>query len=99
MSPSRADGRRWDGELRAPAEVHGHARLERGEGRLDRAAHGAAPALDELARPREPQPARLARGEAALADPREQAAVVHRGEVLPPDGVRLEHVARRDQLL
>jgi hypothetical protein len=85
------------GVVRAAAQVHRHTALARAARRGQRAADRAAPALDQLGRPRQPQPALLAQGQAALADPRQQPAIVDRGEFRPLDRRGLAQLVRRCQ--
>ena len=54
--------------------------------------HGAAPALDQLGRPGEPQTPLLAHGQPPLADAGEQPGVVHGREVGPLRRARLVHL-------
>jgi hypothetical protein len=81
--------------VRAAAEVHGDATVERVAGGGERARDGAPAAVDELRRPGQAQRALLARRQAALADAREQAAVVDLCELGPADGVRLVQLSWR----
>ena len=77
------------GVVRAAAEVHRDVVLDRVARGRDGARDRAAPALDQLARPRQPEAALLADRQAAFADAREQAAVMDGGELVP---------SRRDRL-
>ncbi len=84
---------RVPGMVRAAAEVQRHAVLQRMPCRRDRAGDRPAPALDQLGRPRQPEAALLAHRQPTVADAREQVAVVHRAQLLPPDRARLVQLA------
>ena len=64
------------GVVGAAAEVHGDAALQRVPRRRQRAGHRAPPALDQLGRPGQPEPALLAHAQLAVADAPQQLGVV-----------------------
>ena len=74
------------------AEVHRDVAFDGVTGRRDRPADRAAPSLHQLVRPRQPQAAFLAHRQGALADAREQAAVVDAGQLHPVHRIGLEHL-------
>src|SRR4051794_7147235 len=81
------------GVVRAAAEVHPDAAGERVARGVDRAERRAPAALDELARPRQPQRALLARRELASSHAVEVRAVVDPREQIPRRGLRAAPLA------
>ena len=82
--------------VRAAAEVHPEPVRDREARRRDAAADRPPPALDQLRRPRQPEPARSRSVSVADADARHQRAVVHRLQPRPRHRLGLEHLRGRD---
>ena len=78
----------------AAAEVHGDAALQRVARRRQRAGHRAPPALDQLGRPRQPEPALLAHAQLAVADAPQQLGVVDALQHRPRHRVGLVDLVR-----
>ena len=84
------------GVVRPAAEVRRDAVLERRACREDRCAGRAAGALDELGRPREPEPELLAPLEPTVAHALHPVRRVRPAEVVPPRGVGVVDVDVRE---